>query len=313
MKKPPLTPEKRKKQSAARPDRIQGARSGRRQHGPRSRRKAAAAKAAAPTNGAGASAAEAPEPRPTNPSPRREAAEGLPAHPRRGRVPRSAWGSTRGRHLGRFETHDRRGVRSARRNEDLGQGPWPSPRRVQSPYCRIPAHPPEGGGGHHTDVLVCSCGTRSPRLRAPRLRSGQGPLHVVEGPVKALALVARGIKVVALGGVETTLTKDNRGLNDSWAVLNIAGTDVVVLFDADRLLNPAVALAEARLVLALERREPSPFASPSCPSTRRGKDGGLTTSSSPAGSTPSKKSWGVLSRPTQQGGRKRPWRRSPSS
>lgn len=83
-------------------------------------------------------------------------------------------------------------------------------------------------------------------------REGARPLVVVEGPVKALALVEHGLNPIALGGVATTLAKDGT-LNDSWQVLGLVRREVVLLFDANRGSNIAVARAEARLAVALER------------------------------------------------------------
>jgi DNA polymerase-1 len=82
-------------------------------------------------------------------------------------------------------------------------------------------------------------------------REGDAPLFVVEGPVKALAMANHGFNTVALGGVATTLTNE-RKLNDSWKDLALFHREVIVIFDANRLKNVAVARAEARLVLALE-------------------------------------------------------------
>lgn len=80
-------------------------------------------------------------------------------------------------------------------------------------------------------------------------------LYVVEGPLKALALSAAGLPAVGLGGVWTTLVTENghEFLNESWQILSLQGRKVVVVFDAGRANNPRVALAEARLGLALEK------------------------------------------------------------
>jgi DNA polymerase I-like protein with 3'-5' exonuclease and polymerase domains len=79
-------------------------------------------------------------------------------------------------------------------------------------------------------------------------------LHVVEGPIKALALAAQGLAAVGLGGTGTTLVAkgEHRSLNRSWERVELEGRLVIVVFDAGRKTNPNVARDEARLVLALE-------------------------------------------------------------
>ncbi len=78
---------------------------------------------------------------------------------------------------------------------------------------------------------------------------------VTEGPVKALALNSAGFFAVGLGGVDTTLVQGTAEptLAPTWDTVQVRGRRVVVLFDAGRRLNPRVARAEARLVIALER------------------------------------------------------------
>lgn len=83
---------------------------------------------------------------------------------------------------------------------------------------------------------------------------GDEALLVVEGPVKALALSDHGFNVVGLGGVATTLRNKAHELNDSWDIIKLTTREVVVVFDANRASNPAVAQAEARLAVALEQR-----------------------------------------------------------
>ena len=76
------------------------------------------------------------------------------------------------------------------------------------------------------------------------------PLLVVESPIKALALMAAGYTAVGLGGTGTTLTKGDH--EHSWKAVRLAGREVVIVFDANRLTNPNVARDEARLAVALE-------------------------------------------------------------
>jgi hypothetical protein len=84
--------------------------------------------------------------------------------------------------------------------------------------------------------------------------AGSDPLHVVESPIKALALTAAGFPAVGLGGTGTTLFKDSGGgrrLNSSWSVMSLRGRVIVVVFDANRIRNLSVLRDEARLVHAL--------------------------------------------------------------
>ncbi|WP_437840033.1 DUF3854 domain-containing protein [Sorangium sp. So ce1153] len=81
---------------------------------------------------------------------------------------------------------------------------------------------------------------------------GSAPIHVVESPGKALALQHHGWDAVGLGGVQTTLTKKDYKLNESWNVVALFRREVVIVSDAGRAWNADVARAEARLAMALE-------------------------------------------------------------
>ncbi len=87
-------------------------------------------------------------------------------------------------------------------------------------------------------------------MRARRLRADLRD----RGPIKALALQHNGFNAIGLGGVSTTLTKNNHELNDTWKVVALHRREVVIVFDAGRVSKPDVARAEARLALALEQR-----------------------------------------------------------
>lgn len=82
---------------------------------------------------------------------------------------------------------------------------------------------------------------------------GSAPIHVVESPGKALALQDHGWNAVGLGGVQTTLTKKDYKLNDSWKAVALYRREVVVVSDAGRAWNSDVARAEARMAMALEQ------------------------------------------------------------
>ncbi|MDI3284718.1 DNA polymerase [Polyangium sp. 15x6] len=80
---------------------------------------------------------------------------------------------------------------------------------------------------------------------------GPQPVYVVEGPIKALSLLDYHFNALGLGGTGTTLEKNARRLNDSWAELDLLGRYVFILFDSNRMTNPNVARDEARLAQAL--------------------------------------------------------------
>ncbi|WP_437656740.1 DNA polymerase [Sorangium sp. So ce1182] len=82
---------------------------------------------------------------------------------------------------------------------------------------------------------------------------GSEPIHVVESPGKALALQDHGLYSVGLGGVQTTLTKKDYKLNESWNAVALYRREVVIVSDAGRAWNSDVARAEARLAIALEQ------------------------------------------------------------
>lgn len=82
---------------------------------------------------------------------------------------------------------------------------------------------------------------------------GTAPIHIVEGPIKALALQQYGLGTIGLGGTDTTLTRNDRKLNSSWGSVAVCQREVIIIFDSNRADNPKVARAEARLALALEQ------------------------------------------------------------
>lgn len=79
------------------------------------------------------------------------------------------------------------------------------------------------------------------------------PLHIVEGPLKAMTLSAHEIAAVGLGGINTCV--DQNGLLSpakEWQAIGIAGRACVVCMDAGINTNPDVARAAARLARALK-------------------------------------------------------------
>lgn len=77
---------------------------------------------------------------------------------------------------------------------------------------------------------------------------------VVESAIKAIALFAHGLLAFGLSGVATTLAKSQEPrLNGSWLPFDLKEKTAVIIFDSDRGLNPRVAIAEARLAIALEK------------------------------------------------------------
>ncbi len=117
-------------------------------------------------------------------------------------------------------------------------------------YCRVRLDEPHDGA-----KFLAPAGREVP-IYCPPVRSvgTDEPLVVVEGPIKALALVAHGLNAVGLGGTGTTLATKaaHRRLNSSWDQIPLDGRKVVIVFDAGRRMNPNVARDEARLAMALE-------------------------------------------------------------
>ena len=122
--------------------------------------------------------------------------------------------------------------------------PYPGIRPL---YVRLRLDHPERCGG----VRYLAPGQRAGPLYIPPGDDAQ-PLLVVESPIKALAMMGAGHTAVGLGGTGTTLTKGEHALNDSWKAVLLALRIILILFDANRRTNPAVARDEARLAIALE-------------------------------------------------------------
>lgn len=85
------------------------------------------------------------------------------------------------------------------------------------------------------------------------------PVCLLEGPVKALASLQAGFLSIGLGGVETghdaPLWREKKIARlhpELLARVSWTGRTVIIAFDANRLTNPAVALGEARLGMALK-------------------------------------------------------------
>lgn len=79
------------------------------------------------------------------------------------------------------------------------------------------------------------------------------PLIITEGEKKAVAAIALGFPVIALGGV-FNFTNGGDELMPELASINWRGRDVYIVFDSDAVLNPNILAAEARLVDELQRK-----------------------------------------------------------
>lgn len=125
----------------------------------------------------------------------------------------------------------------------------PVPQR-RAPYHRLRLDEPIAGARFFTEK-----GREVPVYVTDLAATTTGEIYVVEGPIKALALAARGLAAVGLGGTGTTLTKKGtlRVLNNSWECLGLDGRRITIVFDAGRRTNPNVARDEARLAMTLEQ------------------------------------------------------------
>ena len=123
---------------------------------------------------------------------------------------------------------------------------------TEQAYWRVRLDQPESGGGKD----LAPKGRPVPVFRTFDALGEGDVLHVVESPVKALALASMGLKAVGLSGVNTTLEAKTvpPALNASWDDVGLIGREVIIVMDAGRATNSAVARAEARLAQALETR-----------------------------------------------------------
>lgn len=81
----------------------------------------------------------------------------------------------------------------------------------------------------------------------------QEPLIITEGEKKALAGIAAGFPILALGGV-FNFTNGGDELMPELEEIKWRGRDVYICFDSDALTNPNILAAEARLVDELQRK-----------------------------------------------------------
>lgn len=100
-----------------------------------------------------------------------------------------------------------------------------------------------------------SSGTRA--YFAPQVNWGkivedvQEPIIITEGEKKALAAVALGFPVIALGGVFNFATARTDNLLPELEAIKWSGRDLYVIFDSDAGTNAMIQMAEARLVAEL--------------------------------------------------------------
>ena len=95
----------------------------------------------------------------------------------------------------------------------------------------------------------------------PSVSTGSEPIYFVEGAIKALSLSAAGLPAIGLGGAnagghDAARWQESKELllhPDLVQRLNLQERPVVIVFDAGRARNPAVANGEAMLSLALRR------------------------------------------------------------
>jgi hypothetical protein len=95
-------------------------------------------------------------------------------------------------------------------------------------------------------------GTRAyfaPTMEWPRVLADiQEPIIITEGEKKALAAVALGYPVIALGGVFNFALARTDGLLPELEAVPWRGRDLYIVFDSDAVTNGQIQMAEARLV-----------------------------------------------------------------
>lgn len=127
------------------------------------------------------------------------------------------------------------------------------------PHIRVKVFPPihDGADGHTVKYLQPR--SSSPRLFFPlaaldAVARGDGPLLVVEGEKKALAVAQRGLAAIGIAGIEGWHTRGSRGLLADFDAIPLMGRGVEIVPDSDFRTNRAVAAAVSGFATALAAR-----------------------------------------------------------
>lgn len=130
------------------------------------------------------------------------------------------------------------------------------------PFCRVRYLAPKAAGGFSAKKAQRysqpgKSGTRAyfnPGLEWERIaKDPQEPIIITEGEKKAIAGVAQGLPVLALGGV-FNFTNGGDELMPELEAIQWRNRDAYICFDSDALTNPNILAAEARLVDELQRK-----------------------------------------------------------
>jgi hypothetical protein len=133
---------------------------------------------------------------------------------------------------------------------------------LDRPFCRVRYLAPKQAGAFAPKKAKRysqpgKSGTRAyfcPLLDWARIAADtQEPIVITEGEKKAVAGIAAGFPVLALGGV-FNFTNGGDELMPELEAVNWRGRDVYICFDSDALTNPNILAAEARLVDELQRK-----------------------------------------------------------
>lgn len=134
----------------------------------------------------------------------------------------------------------------------------------QHPFCRVRYLKPPVQRNHNVFAgppkfqrysQPGASGTRAyfaPTMEWPRILADiQEPIIITEGEKKALAAIAQGYPVIALGGVFNFAMSRSEELLPELEAIKWRGRDLYICFDSDAVTNGNIQMAEARLIAEL--------------------------------------------------------------
>ena len=135
---------------------------------------------------------------------------------------------------------------------------------VQMPFCRVrylADSPPTGGFTQKKPLRYSQPPHSGAQVYWPPtedwvriIADSREPILITEGEAKALTACIVGFPTVGLGGVSNFTNHNDGLLLPALRQVQWRGREVYIVFDSDAASNPAVRMAEARLVEALQRQ-----------------------------------------------------------